>query len=103
MKLNIYKNQTEIAKTYEVEGYDIMYGTVEDILEILDSVEGGSEDDMLKAVSRNRDKLNNLLLDVFPGVTKEELRQVKLKDLIPIFSELFQYVAASFDKSETKN
>lgn len=103
MKLNIYKNQKEIEKTYEVEGYDIMYGTVEDILDILDNVNGDNDDDLIKAVSANRDKLNKLLLDVFPEATPEELRQVKLKELIPFFTELFAYVTASFNNPETKN
>lgn len=103
MKLNIYKNQKEIEKTYEVEGYDIMYGTVEDILDILDNVNGDNDDDLIKAVSANRDKLNKLLLDVFPEATPEELRRVKLKELIPFFTELFAYVTASFNNPETKN
>ena len=36
MKLNVYKSQTEIEKTFEADAYDLMYGTVEDILGILD-------------------------------------------------------------------
>ena len=36
MKLNIYKNQKEIEKTYTIDDYDIMYGTVEDILSVFD-------------------------------------------------------------------
>ena len=28
MKINIYKNQREVEKTYEVDNYDLMYGTV---------------------------------------------------------------------------
>lgn len=102
MKLNIYKNQHDIEKTYAVEAYDIMYGTVEDILEILDGIEDLSTNtDILKLIQKNRHKLNELLLDVFAeeGLTEAELRNIKIKELVPLFLNLFAYVQTSF-KSE---
>ena len=39
MKLNIYgkvDGKKEVVKTYEAETYDLMYGTVEDFLQLLD-------------------------------------------------------------------
>ena len=38
IKLNIYKAdvKNEIEKTYEVEGYDLMFGTVEDFIGVID-------------------------------------------------------------------
>lgn len=100
MKLNIYLNQKEIEKTYEVDEYDIMYGTVQDVLEVLD---GGmaslkSNDEMLKLLAANRSKIDDLLLDIFSseGLTKEELRRTKLKELVPVFVDLFTYVSNSF-------
>lgn len=99
MKLNIYKNQHEVEKTYEVEAYDLMYGTVEDIFQILDGIENlKTNSDMLKLISDNRSKLNDLLLDVFgdEGLTEDELRRIKLKELVPFFVGLFQFVQKSF-------
>lgn len=98
MKLNIYKNQTEIAYTFETDAYDLMYGTVEDVLDILDDVTGEnvSNDDLVKAINANRDKLNDLILDIFPDCTHEDLRHVKVKELIPMFIELFGFVKESF-------
>ena len=88
MKLNIYKNQKEIEKTYEVDSYDIMYGTVQDILAVLDDFDLENlknEDQLLKLIVDNRSKLEDLLLDIFgvEGLTAEELRKVKLKELVP--------------------
>lgn len=101
MKLNIYKNQNEIEKTYEVDSYDLMYGTVEDILQVLDEVnEKMSDVELFNVISRNRTKLNDLLLDIFPDMTKEELRNIKLKELVPFFIDLFTYVKDSFGKSK---
>ena len=36
LKLNIYKTQSEIEKTYTTQDYAVMYGTVEDLLDMLD-------------------------------------------------------------------
>jgi CRISPR/Cas system CSM-associated protein Csm2 small subunit len=97
MTLNIYKNQNEVEKVYETEGYDIMYGTVEDILGILDEVGDNPTDTQLfKTVAKNREKLNTLLKEIFPDLTDEEFRRVKLKELVPFFLSLFAYVKSSF-------
>ena len=97
MKLNVYKNQKELEKTYEIEAYDLMYGTVEDIFEILDEVdEKASEMELLKAVQKHRQKINVLLKDIFPDLTDEELKRTKIKELVPFFIDLFSYVTKSF-------
>ena len=41
-------------------------------------------------------KLNTLLKEIFPDLTDEELRRVKLKELVPFFLSLFAYVKSSF-------
>lgn len=103
MKLNIYKNQKEIEKTYEVDNYDLMYGTVEDILGIFDELEDYSDNmEIFKVIQRNRTKLNDLLMDVFPDMNEEELRKIKLKELVPLFMDLFAYVKTSFGSSDSE-
>lgn len=100
MKLNIYKTQKEIEKTYEVDSYDLMYGTVEDILGIFDELDDYSDNmEVFKVIQRNRTKLNDLLMDVFPDMKEEELRKIKLKELVPLFMDLFAYVKESFGKN----
>lgn len=100
MKLNIYKNQKEIEKTYETDSYDLMYGTVEDVLGIFDDIDAADDMQLFGVIQKNRDKINDLLLDVFPGVTEDELRKVKVKELIPIFIEIFTYVAKWFNSEK---
>ncbi len=99
MKLNVYKNQREIAKTVEVDAYDIMYGTIEDVFDVLDGIEDMDDTQaMMKVVQDNRKKLNDLILDIFDGtgLTREDLRHIKVKELVPFFMDLFEYVKDSF-------
>ena len=103
MKLNIYKNQKEIEKTYSVDEYDIMYGTIQDILGILDKVDLQNlknEQQFLDVIVENRTKLEDLLMDIFSseGLTEEELRRIKLRELVPLFTDLFAYVRESFKR-----
>jgi hypothetical protein len=93
MKLNVYKNQHEIEKTHEVDTYDLMYGTVEDLLAIFDEVDDLHDNmKLFGVIQKNRTKLNDLLLDIFPEMTEDDLRKIKLKELIPLFMDLFTYV-----------
>lgn len=97
MKLNIYKNQREIEKTYEIDHYDIMYGTIEDALAIFDEIDDLSDNmQIFKVIQKNRSKLNDLLKDIFPELTDDELRRIKLKELVPVFMGLFTYIQKSF-------
>lgn len=99
MKLNIYKNQKTVEKTYVVDEYDIMYGTVEDLFDIMDGIEEmKSDNEILALIQHNRKKLNGFLLDIFAdqGLTEDELRRIKIKELVPLFLDLFKYVRDSF-------
>lgn len=100
MKLNVYKNQHEIEKTYEIDNYDLMYGTVEDILSIFDEIEDLQDNmQIFNVIKNNRTKLNDLLKDIFPDLTDDDLRKVKLKELVPVFMDLFSFVKNSFEKN----
>lgn len=101
MKLNIYANQKEIEKTYEIDNYDLMYGTVEDALAIFDEIDDLSDNmQIFKVIQKNRVKLNDLLKDIFPDLTDDELRRVKLKELVSVFIGLFAYVTQALGSNE---
>lgn len=96
MKINIYRSQKEIEKSYSVDNYDLMFGTIEDVLAIFDEIEDISNNiELFKAIQANRSKLYDLLKDIFPELTDDELRRVKLKELVPVFMELFAFVMKS--------
>lgn len=91
LKLNIYdEDKTTIAKTYTAEGYDLMFGTLQDIFAIidLDKINAGNETELAKMAVRGFDQVAPILRDVFPGVTNEELRRTKTRELVPLFVDL---------------
>ena len=96
MKLNIWKNQKEIEKTYECKEYDIMFGTVEDFLDVLDEAQTGTEEEITSIVMQRREVFYDLLMDIFPELTREELRRTKIKEIVPLFFALFEYAKGSF-------
>lgn len=101
MKINIWKNQKEIEKTYTADAYDLMYGTLQDIFEVLDEVKDfENESQVLKIITENRKTLDGLLMDIFPEMTEEDLKHIKVKELIPVFAETFAFVLSTFNKKK---
>ncbi len=91
LKLNIYKTQRDIEKTYTAQDYNVMYGTVEDLLNLLDLealTDTNNKDGIISAVTRllksREDVINPLLLDIFEGLTAEELRRTKAVEVLGV-------------------
>lgn len=97
MKLNVYKadNKNEIEKTYEAESYDLMLGTVEDIMQIVDIDKLNTDVEIASTVVKAYPLLKPFLKDVFPGLTDDELKRVKIKELIPTFVQIVKGIFES--------
>lgn len=97
IKLNIYKtdNKNEIEKTYTAETYDLMLGTVEDIMEIIDFEKLDNTIEVGKMIIKMYPQLKPFLKDIFEGLTDDELKRVKVKELIPLFTEVFKSISES--------
>lgn len=91
--LNVYDLQTKnIAKQYTAETVDIMFGTIEDVIEIIDIDKLDDNMEWAKVIALSMKKLKPLLKEVFIGVTDEELKNTKIKELIPLFINIFKYM-----------
>lgn len=103
LKLNIY-NKREIVKTYSAETYDLMFGTVEDLLDVinLDKLQTGSDAELLKivgeAVVKGMGVIKPLLKDIFDGLTDDELRNTKTSDIARIIVEVVKYAINEIGK-----
>lgn len=82
------ENKTEIEKSYEAEGYELPFGIIDEILETLD-FEKMDQTALGLAVVKNVKQIKPLMLDIFEGLTEEELGRVKVTKLVPIIFEIF--------------
>jgi hypothetical protein len=95
LKLDIYKKR-EIIKTYECDTYDLMFGTVEDFLDLIDAdnLKTGSDEELIlvvgKALPKGKGTIKTLLKDVFEGITDEELRNVRTKDITKVLVNIIK-------------
>lgn len=94
MKLNIYKGK-EVVKTYEVDNYDLTYGVIEDVIEIIDGKDLENKNDLINVAIDSFHLLRPLLKEVFDGLTDDELRTVKIRELIVIIVELIKASVAN--------
>lgn len=93
LKLNIYKNQDEIERTAMAESYDLMFGTAEDVLNIFDPDKMTSQMDIAVTVFKCFRELKPLLQDIFPDITDDELKRIKIKELVPLFYDICKNIA----------
>ena len=82
--LNIYDkgNKKEPAKVLKAEGYDLMLGTIEDFMGIIDLDKLDDNKELAKMVVKGYDQLKPLLKDIFTDMTDEDFRGVKIADLV---------------------
>ena len=96
LKLNIYEKR-KVIKTYTAETYDLMFGTVEDLLNVIDidNIQADNRTELLKAVAKvlahSMDIVKPLLKDVFEGLTDEELRNTKISEIVDALSNIVTY------------
>ena len=105
MKLNIYsaEDKKKVEKVYTAETYDLMFGTVEDIINIVDVDKLNDQIAVAGMVMKCWGQLKPFIKDVFIGVTDDELKRVKVKELIPTFAEIFKSIVNSFDLLKSGN
>lgn len=89
MKLNIYQGKN-VIKTYETDDFDLTYGVIEDVIEIIDGKDLENKNDLVNIAIDSFHLLRPLLKQVFDGLTDDELRTVKVSELIVVIVELIK-------------
>lgn len=103
LKLNIYKKK-EVINTYTAETYDLMFGTVEDLINIidLDKVEKGTDAEIIKLVGnvvmKGIDIIKPLLKDIFEGLSDDELRNTKVSEIATVLVEVVKFSISEMAK-----
>lgn len=99
IELNVYKKDSkkDIEKTYRVEGYELMLGTVEDFMNIIDVEKLSNNVEAAKMLMKGYRQLMPLLKDIFPTITDDELKRVKVNELIGTFMQVGTAIIEGFD------
>lgn len=90
MVLNIY-DKREIVKTYTAETFDLSYGTIEDLIAVVDFDKFDDTLEIGKMVVKLLPQIKPLLCEIFDGLTDEEIRHTHVKEIIPVFVQAFKY------------
>lgn len=103
LKLNIYEKK-KIVKTYTAETYDLMFGTVEDLIDLidLDQLENGTDAEIIKLVGKviinGMGIIKPLLKDIFEGLTDEELKKTKVSEISTALVEIVKFSISQITK-----
>lgn len=107
LKLNIYEKR-KVIKTYTAETYDLMFGTVEDLIDILDldALKTGDDVEIIKlagnAVIKGMDIIKPLLKDIFEGLTDEELKHTSVSEIATVLVEVVKFTISQITKGQTE-
>ena len=102
LKLNIY-NGKNIEKTYVADEIDIMFGTVEDLLDVIDFDNLNDEKEVVKVVIKTLNNLKPFLKQIFDGLTDDEIKRTKVKELVPLFVDIVTYTMEELKALMSKN
>ena len=99
ISLNIYdpKDRKKVIKVHEVEGYDLMLGTVEDFMNVIDLDKIDDDKEVVKMAFNGYKQLKPLLMDIFPDITAEEFKNVKVADLIMLIPQIGHSIIESLN------
>ena len=104
LKLHIYEGR-KIVKTYTTESVDLSFGVIEDVIDALDfeSMKTGDNKEMAKMLIKCKDQIKPFLMDIFDGLTAEEVRHARTQNLIDVFRGLYNYAVGELGVVGSKN
>lgn len=98
LTLNIYE-RGDVVKTYKSEAQILPLGIVEDALEIID--DGEEQIDLtdettlvasaIPIIRKSMGLVHELLLEIFPGLTKEEMRKASTEEVVIAVTTVIMY------------
>lgn len=112
MKLHIYgkiDGKKAVIKTYTAETYDLLWGTCEDVAGALDldQLATGSDTEIMRLamnlVLHSLGTVKTLFLDIFEGLTEEELRGATVKEMAQVLVDVVRYTLATLSLYAPKN
>ena len=107
MELKIYEGK-KVVKTYRASTYDLMWGTLEDVAHVVDleNLKAGSNAELISVIAnlafKSMGTVKGLLLDIFEGLSEDEIRKTKIKDIAIVLIDVIKYTLDQMG-GESKN
>lgn len=90
--LKIYDDKGKnVLKTYESTTYDLMFGTVMSLMDLLKVEDLDNQVELLKIVHTAWGEIKDVLSAVFPEATDDDWKHVKVKELLPILIGIIKF------------
>jgi hypothetical protein len=91
LTLQVKDKKGEVIKVVEANTFDIYFGTIDSLMQLLDINEDTSSFDLLKKISTAWGEVTSLLGEIFPDMTDEDWKFVRINDLVPIVLQVVKY------------
>lgn len=91
LTLNIYDNKGKVVKTVDAQLVQLKFKTVRTIMEILNIESVDNTVDLLKTLYAAWDEIKEILVEIFPDATLEELDNTNLNELLPLVVSIVKY------------
>lgn len=94
LKLNIYgserdeKGKRQIVKTYETDTIQLLYGPIEDVIGAVNLEKVENDAELAKIIMTVMKQIKPILLDVFYGLTEEELKMTMTDEIIIVVMQI---------------
>lgn len=90
--LKIYDDSGKnIVKSYESKTYDLMFGTVMKLMELLKVEDMDDQLEMLKTIYGAWEEIKTVLAGVFPEATDDDWKHVRVKELLPLIMKIAKF------------
>lgn len=90
--LHVYdETGKQVVKMYEAQPYDLGFGTVRALMEILKIEDMTDQAQLLRMLAKAWDEIINVLTGVFPECTDEEWDRVKTKEVLQVIIAIAKY------------
>ena len=90
--ITIYENDgITIKKTATAKPISLMFGPIRSIMDLLKIEDVSDTMQLLTMISDAWEQLTEVLTQVFPDLTKDDLDHVKIEELIPVLIGIIRY------------
>lgn len=104
LKLHVYEGR-KIVRTYTTDVFDIELGTLEDVIHALrmDKMVTGDIQEIMGVITKSVDVVRPFLCDMFDGLTPEEARHTRTKNIAEVLSGIFGWFTGTMADAISEN